>query len=319
MNMKIYQSISEKIYSIEENKLLRNCTLCPRECGVDRFKGASGYCLTDAGFNISSICIHKGEEPPISGHTGICNVFFSGCNLRCIYCQNHEISRHSSGCGAVFEDVLDRIEAILSEGIRAVGFVSPSHVVPQVKAIIIGLKSRGINPVTVYNTNGYDKVNTIRSLSGSIDVYLPDLKYLSGEIAAEYSDAENYPAVALKAIKEMYFQKGSTLITDENGAALNGILLRHLVLPGNSEESIKVLRTIAEEISTGINISLMSQYHPANEVRNHPVLNRTLYLEEYESVVKEMERLGFRNGWVQDLDSHENYQPDFSKELPFEK
>jgi len=308
-------------YSTHDRDFLTNCTFCPHECSADRFDGPLGYCLTDAGLNISSICIHKGEEPPISGPSGICNIFFTGCNLRCIFCQNHEISRQ--GCGGGFstdglENVLDRVEAILSTGINAVGFVSPSHVVPQVKAIIKGLKSRGLSPVTVYNTNGYDKAETLRSFSGMIDVYLPDLKYISPEIAAEYSDAADYPVVALKALKEMYFQKGSTLITNDEGVAINGILLRHLVLPGHAKESINVLRTIAEEVSTGIHISLMSQYHPTQNVKNHPILNRTLYKEEYESVVKEMEILGFRNGWVQDMNSFENYRPDFSKEHPFE-
>ena len=315
------QNTPKEIYYKDDYNLLKNCTLCPRECGANRFANANGYCLTNAGLNISSICIHRGEEPAISGVSGICNIFFSGCNLRCIYCQNHDISCQGSGGGYSTNDlknVIDKIETILSKEIRAVGFVSPSHVVPQVKSIITGLRSRGLNPVTVYNTNGYDKAETLRSLSGMIDVYLPDFKYASTEIAARYSDANNYPEVALKAIKEMYFQKGSTLITDETGATEKGILLRHLVLPGHAAESVKVLRTIANEISTGMHISLMSQYHPTRQVRNHPVLDRTLHRDEYELVVREMERLGFRNGWVQDMDSHENYRPDFSKEYPFE-
>ncbi len=320
MNMKIHQNVQQEIYSVEDNNLLRSCTLCPRECKVNRFRGAGGFCKTDSGFNISSICIHRGEEPAISGLSGICNVFFSGCNLRCIYCQNNEISRRGSGKGYNSDDlenVLDRIEEILSKGIRSVGFVSPSHVVPQVRAIIKGLRSRGINPVTVYNTNGYDKVETLRSLSGLVDVYLPDIKYVSPELACKYSDAADYPEVALKAIREMYFQKGSILITDESGAAEKGILLRHLVLPGHSIESMEVLRAIGE-ISTGVSLSLMSQYHPTDEVSSHTILGRTLYRHEYESVVEEMERLGFRNGWVQNMESYANYRPDFSKDQPFE-
>ena len=308
------------IYDKNDRSILENCTLCPRECRVNRFKGGTGYCGMDAGLNIASICIHRGEEPSISGTNGICNIFFAGCNLHCLYCQNHEISRPETVIRNVkmeLHTVLDKIEEILSKGIKAIGFVSPSHVVPQVKAIIRGLRSRGLNPVTVYNTNGYDKAETLRSLSGMIDVYLPDFKYATSEIAVGYSDAVDYPEVALKALKEMYFQKGSTLITDEKGVAENGILLRHLVLPGHIAESIKVLRTIADEISTGIYLSLMSQYHPTKYVRNHLVLNRTLYNDEYESVVKEMERLGFRNGWVQDMDSNVNYRPDFGKENPF--
>jgi putative pyruvate formate lyase activating enzyme len=215
-------------------------------------------------------------------------------------------------------DLLDQVTGILSSGIPSVGFVSPSHVVPQVKAIISGLRNRGLNPVTIYNSNGYDKAETIRSLEGLIDVYLPDFKYRSPDISKEFSDAANYPVIAFKAIKEMYYQKGSTLAVNESGRAENGLLIRHLVLPGHAEESKKVLQIIAEELSPGIHISLMSQYHPTNAVIRHPVLNRSLYREEYESVVKEMESLGFRNGWVQDMDSNVNYRPDFSKEKPFD-
>jgi len=308
-------------YNSEEEQLLSCCTLCPRECRVNRFEGGTGYCGMDAGMNIASICVHRGEEPSISGPYGICNIFFAGCNLRCIYCQNHDISRPR---GETFygiltlEDTLNTIEKILSDRIRAVGFVSPSHVIPQVKAIIRGLNARGLKPITVYNTNGYDKPQVIDSLDGMIDVYLPDYKYVTPGLAKEYSDSSDYPDVALKALKRMYFQKGSSLILDGEGRAETGILIRHLVLPGHEEESKKVLRNIAEELSEGINISLMSQYHPTPFVQNHPVLNRSLYMEEYESVVRTMENLGFRNGWIQDMDSYRNYRPDFRKKHPFE-
>ena len=311
----------EDIYDRNDRLMLEDCTLCPRECRINRFEGGSGYCGTDAGMNIASVCIHRGEEPVISGEGGICNIFFAGCNLHCLYCQNHEISQGGiiiSTKGTELEEVLDQIVKMLSKGIAAVGFVSPSHVVPQVKAIIRGLNSRGYKPVTVYNTNGYDKQETIRSLSGMIDVYLPDWKYVTKEIATSYSDASDYPEIALKAIKEMYYQKGSTVAIDENGRAENGLLIRHLVLPGHAEESKKVLRSIAEELSQGVHLSLMSQYHPTALVKNHQILNRPLYKAEYESVVETMESLGFRNGWVQDMDSTMNYRPDFSKENPFE-
>lgn len=215
--------------------------------------------------------------------------------------------------------VLDQVENILLNGVRSLGFVSPSHVVPQIKAIITGLHKRGLKPIIVYNTNSYDRAETLREISYLIDVYLPDMKYATTALAMEYSDSPDYPEVALRAIKEMYYQKGSSLRMDENGMAESGILLRHLVLPGHAEESKNVLRLIAEEISTGISISLMSQYHPVYQVRNHPILSRSLYAEEYRSVVEEMERLGFRNGWLQDPDSNANYLPDFSRDHPFEK
>ncbi len=319
--MSVNKITIEEFYDEADIKLLSHCTLCPRECNVDRFKGGTGYCRSDAGTNIASVCIHRGEEPSISGPEGICNIFFSGCNLRCSFCQNHEISRPGSGFrnkAVDFDEALKSITRILDRGIKAVGFVSPSHVVPQVKAIIKALNSMGYKPVTVYNTNGYDKKEIIRNLVGLIDVYLPDYKYATGVIAKEFSDADDYPEIVLKALREMFYQKGSVLVTDDQGRVENGILIRHLVLPGHVEESIKVLKTIAEEISTGVNISLMSQYHPTTYVSGHPVLGRALYTSEYGTVVKTMQKLGFRNGWVQDMDSHRNYRPDFRKERPFD-
>ena len=311
----------EDFYTSDDLKMLSCCRLCPRECGTDRLNGAKGNCNADAGTNIASICIHRGEEPPISGPEGICNIFFSGCNLKCSYCQNYEISRPGSDFRMEtlsFGDAIELIIQILNRGIKAVGFVSPSHVVPQVKAIIKALNDREFYPVTVYNTNGYDKRETIQELEACIDVYLPDFKYFNNQTAKDFSDASDYTEIALRALKEMYYQKGSVLMKDEFGSAEKGILVRHLVLPGHTGESKKILRLIAEELSPGINISLMSQYHPTKFVDLHPFLGRRLNQDEYMEVVTEMENLGFRNGWIQDLDSFENYLPDFRKEHPFE-
>lgn len=288
---------------------------------ADRFKGGTGICGIDAGFHIASVCIHRGEEPSISGPDGICNIFFEGCNLRCIYCQNHEISnfrsdKHSNGIE--LQNLLDKIEKIIAAGINTVGFVSPSHVVPQVKAIIKGLNLRGHKPVTVYNTSSYDKAETLRSLEGIIDVYLPDYKYVTPALALKYSGAADYPDVALKALKEMYFQKGSVLRLDEKGRAEHGMLIRHLVLPGHADESIALVKVLAEELSPGVNLSLMSQYHPAYKAINYPEINRTLYNAEYYSVVAAVEELGFRNILVQDMESFRSYMPDFKRDHPFE-
>ncbi|HNR41203.1 MAG TPA: radical SAM protein [Bacteroidales bacterium] len=308
-------------YTGEEIRLLSECTLCPRECGVNRFGGGTGYCKSDAGMNVASICIHRGEEPAISGPEGICNIFFSGCNLRCIYCQNYEIS---NPCRRIrikspgYDEVLDRIAALLKGGVKAVGFVSPSHVIPQVKAIIRGLHAKGYRPVTVFNTNGYDRKSTISSLEGLIDVYLPDLKYIDPNSAEEFSGAPDYPETAMNAIREMYFQKGSVLITDSEGRAENGLIVRHLVLPGHADDSMELLERLARDVSRGIHISLMSQYHPVPAVRHHPDLGRSLYASEYSAVAKYAGELGFRNGWFQGLESHGNYRPDFSREHPFE-
>jgi putative pyruvate formate lyase activating enzyme len=288
---------------------------------VNRFGGGTGYCRSDAGINIASICIHRGEEPPISGPDGICNIFFSGCNLKCVYCQNHEISRPCQGLKKrliSFNEALDKITGILKQGIKTVGFVSPSHVVPQVRALIRGLNGRGYYPTTVYNTNSYEKPEVIDSLDGMIDVYLPDYKYVTSALAKVFSDATDYPEVALRALKRMYYQKGSALHVDIEDLAESGMLIRHLVLPGNTKESKKVLKSIADELSTGIHLSLMSQYHPTPFVINHSQLNRSLYNSEYDAVVETMEDLDFSKGWVQDIESYKNYCPDFRKENPFE-
>ena len=310
------------VYSVEEIQLLENCTLCPRECRINRFENAGGYCRTGAGFEVASVSVHKGEEPVVCGKNGICNIFFTGCNLRCVFCQNIQISHPESKPPWPVKDLntlLDSVETILSEGITSVGFVSPSHVVPQVKAIIRGLQQRGLHPVTVYNTNGYDKRETVKSLDGIMDVYLPDYKYVTKRVSSRYSDADDYPEVAIKAIKEMYYQKGSGLITDSDGQIQSGLIIRHLVLPGYAEESKMVLQKIAEEISPGVHLSLMSQYHPSGDLKHFPEINRTLYSEEYNSVVEEMQKLGFRNGWVQEMDSHGSYLPDFKSENPFQE
>ena len=309
----------QKIQNLSE---LENCTQCPHECKSNRYSKRLGYCKSNGSFNITSICIHRGEEPVISGENGICNVFFSGCNMQCTYCQNYQISRHSVNYelrinNYELKDVITDIINCIENGCRTVGFVSPSHYIPQMKLIINSLRDEGINLVFVMNTNAYDKVETIKSLEGIIDVYLPDLKYSDNLLAEELSQVKNYPEIALGAIKEMYLQKGTNLILDENGFVKSGLIIRHLVLPGYIENSINVLRMIAEHISTDVNISLMSQYSPTIHVVNHPHLGRKLPKEEYQIVVEELDRLGFENGWVQELESNDYYLPDFTLSQPF--
>ena len=299
---------------------LNDCDICPRECHADRFTSQLGFCRSDASFTISSICIHKGEEPVISGDTGICNIFFTHCNLQCIYCQNFQISDNTtpvSSAVMALEDVILRVSSILDSGINRVGFVSPSHFVPQMKIIIHTVESLGYKPVWVYNSNGYDKPETLRSLEGLIDVYLPDFKYMEAGLAGEYSDARDYPENVSLALKEMFRQKGSVLHLDENNNALSGMIIRHLVLPGHIENSMKVLNFIAEELSPKLHISLMSQYFPTPKVSCHPLLKNTVNPEEYAVVVSGMEELDLHNGWVQDLDSSSHYRPDFEQEQPF--
>jgi len=299
---------------------LENCASCPNNCMVNRIIRPSGQCNTDSGFNIASIAMHSGEEPFISGEKGICNIFFSGCNLHCIYCQNYQISGSSSVISSDFKDIktiLGKIESFMEAGASAVGFVSPSHVLPQVLAIIEAMNSRGINLIKVYNTNAYERPENIRRLEGLIDVYLPDYKYSDPELAFSYSGIKDYPEFASKAIREMYRQKGSKLFVSEDGQAESGLIIRHLVLPGQVKNSLNVLRYIAEEISTHVHISLMAQYFPTLNVKNHPELGRTLLEKEYNTIIEEMYNLGFEKGWTQDFESAHYYNPDFDKKEPF--
>ncbi len=298
---------------------LATCNICPRNCNSDRLNGETGICGSNAGFNISSITLHQGEEPVISGPAGICNVFFSRCNLSCIFCQNYQISTNRGFVNErelQLEEVVDSITRLLDRGCHAVGFVSPSHYIPHVKLIIEAIRTEGYNPVFVYNSNGYDKVEQLKELEEYIDIYLPDYKYSDSILGNKLSKVPHYKEVTLLAIKEMYRQKGSTLIMNEKGFAEKGLIIRHLVLPGYIDNSLSVLNDIAD-ISTSVTISLMSQYCPTPAMIGHPNLNRTLLFSEYEIVKAELEKLGFYKGWVQELDSSHIYRPDFELDMPF--
>ena len=312
-------AISSRILTLLDE--LQDCSACPRECHADRLAGQFGFCRTGAGFPIASIFPHRGEEPVISGKKGICNIFFTHCNLQCLFCQNFQISRNDRPDPAhalELEAVIERIESILDTGIRTVGFVSPSHCIPQMKAVMRALEVRGRRPVYVMNTNGYDKRETIASLEGLIDVYLPDLKYMDGALARRFSQALDYPDVAGAALKEMFRQKGSNIWLGEDGIAESGLIIRHLILPGHVENSKACLRFIAEELSPSVHVSLMAQYYPTPEVVDHPELGRSLTWEEYDEVLEEFYRLGFYRGWVQDLESERCYRPDFERAQAFE-
>ena len=320
METHITNNNSSLPFQKNEIEYLSHCTLCPRNCGANRFSDKLGFCKSDASFRISSVCVHKGEEPAISGEKGICNIFFPHCNIQCIYCQNFDISRNDAGILAnsiSYPVLIEKICRVLDQTENRVGFVSPSHYIPQMLAIIRGVKETGRNPIFVYNSNGYDKVETLKLLEGIIDVYLPDFKYSDAPLADRYSQAGDYPTVALNALKEMYRQKGSSLILNESGLAESGIIVRHLVLPGVVDQSIDVLRLIASELSPKLHISLMSQYYPTKLVRNHSELKRTILPEEYKQVTDAFYEIGFYRGWIQDLESQASYRPHFGDDQPF--
>jgi putative pyruvate formate lyase activating enzyme len=206
---------------------------------------------------------------------------------------------------------------MLATGVDRLGFVSPSHMVAQMLAIIQEVRRRGFNPVIVYNSNGYDRVDTLRLLEAWVDVYLPDCKYSDSRLAGQWSGAPDYPEVAAAALREMYRQKGNVLHIDDDGLAERGLIVRHLVLPGAVANSLGVLRFLAEELSPRLTLSLMSQYCPIDAVADQPPLNRRLLPEEYAQVVAEMEHLGFTHGWVQEFSSADHYNPDFTRDSPF--
>lgn len=299
--------------------LLQVCQLCPRQCGVNRKEGATGFCRVGLQGAIASVTPHYGEEPVLSGSKGICNVFFSHCNLSCLFCQNHQISRNTSALAKSLElpEAVQAVAGILDQGIRHLGFVSPTHMVPQMLMIIDAVRKLGFRPVVVYNSNGYDQVSTLRLLEDWVDVYLPDCKYMDARLAQEYSGAANYPEKAGQALMEMYRQKGSLLHLDEEGMAERGMIVRHLVLPGAVENSLKVLRFLAASLSSRIHLSLMAQYYPTAEAMHTKDLSRRITAQEYEEVVAEAERLGFSNGWIQDYASADFYCPDFGQDTPF--
>ena len=292
-----------------------SCNLCPRNCNADR-EGRLGFCHAGAIPEVAAICAHKGEEPPISGERGICNVFFTHCNLQWIYCQNREISGTQPLTRfAGIEAIVDGIAATLPQTEDIVGFVTASHYADSIPAIVEGLHARGLYPTTVYNCGGYEHVETLRMLAPYIDIYLPDFKYMDGTIARRYSHAADYPAVALAALREMYDQKGSSLPTDDRGMAYRGIIVRHLVLPGQVDNSLAVLDALAD-ISTNLHVALMAQYFPPCEGLPDE-LGRPLTAEEYVRVEEHFYALGLHRGWVQELSAQECYRPHFGKQQAF--
>jgi len=307
------------MYKFTHYDVLKNCDLCPHECGADRYSQNYGFCRTGTSLSVASVCRHTGEEPVISGNKGICNVFFSHCNMQCLFCQNYQISNNNSPASTLLDDeqLIEAIQKLLDSGCHALGFVSPSHCVVQMIEIVKMLHQKKYKPIIVYNTNAYDKVSTLKMLNPLIDIYLPDFKYADDEVAFKYSGVKNYTQTALAAIKEMIEQRGDTLKLNKNHEAISGLIIRNLVLPGLIENSIKVLRLIAENFGTNIHISLMSQYYPAVQQCRYNELNRTLTENEYRKVVDYLDFLGFDNGWVQDISSSNNYVPDFSNDKPF--
>ena len=287
------------------------CNVCPRKCNVERKINmlSNGFCKMPYNPFIARAALHFWEEPCISGKNGSGTIFFSGCSLRCVFCQNAEISRNKFGRQVNKDEFIEIVKKLEEKGANNINLVNPTHFTPFIKECLEEYKPK--IPV-VYNTGGYDLVSSVKELDGLIDVYLPDLKYITPEISKKYSAAENYFEYASKALAEMYRQTGKCAF-DENGIIKSGMIIRHLVLPANIEESYKVIDWISKSFPNDVYVSLMSQYTPMGKNERYPELNRRLTSFEYNKVLAYFEKSGLQNGYKQQINSAEKqFIPDFS-------
>jgi len=296
---------------------LASCDICPRECRTNRLENELGFCHSGHLPIVSAVCAHKGEEPAISGTRGSGTVFFGNCNMRCVYCQNYQISQNwkkqkskETDCHTLAEKMLYLQDNL---GCHNINFVSPSHFVPQLVRAVLEAVPMGLRVPLVYNTSGYDSVASLRELDGIISIYLPDLRYASDSWAKKFSHARDYVARARQAIREMYRQVGD-LVVDESGLAQKGLIVRHLILPNGVAGSEESLTWLAKELSPTVTISIMSQYIPVHRAPRIPLLFRMISQEEYETVLQLLSDLGLEKGWIQEMGAAENYLPDFERE-----
>ena len=285
-------------------ELLENCNICPHKCNINRNKGKIGRCKATNKIKVALYSVHNFEEPCISGEKGSGTVFFSNCNLNCIYCQNYEISQQGRGKEISIEELSDIFIEQQKRNVENINLVTPTSYAPQIIEAIKIARKKGLNIPIVYNTNGYENIETIKMLDGYVDIYLPDLKYYYNDIAKKYSKIDNYFEIATKAIKEMKKQIGKTVI-DENGIMKKGIIIRHLVLPNNIENSKKILKWIRENMNNDTYISVMAQYFPTYKAKEDLELNRKLTKQEWREIEEYIEKLGIENGFIQELGEHE--------------
>ena len=294
---------------------LSSCDICPRECGVNRREGEVGFCRSARRPIVSSVCAHHGEEPALSGRRGSGTVFFGNCNMRCVYCQNYQISQdykrqqsREVETSALAEHMLYLQDEL---GCHNINLVSPSHFVPQIVRAVLEAVPKGLRLPLVYNTSSYDSVKSLCELDGIVSIYLADLRYAANEWGRRFSKAPDYVGRARAAIKEMYRQVGD-LVVDEEGIAQKGLIVRLLILPNRLAGTQDSLVWLAREVSPQVTVSIMSQYYPAHRAYRYPELARRILPEEYAEVTRLAEKLGLEKGWLQGMGASENYRPDFS-------
>ncbi len=294
---------------------MADCVLCPRMCHANRLAGRIGYCRETAELVAARAALHMWEEECISGKAGSGTVFFSGCNLGCIFCQNHNISQAKAGkvisVGRLSEIFLE----LQGQGANNINLVTPTHYVPQIIEALNLAKGQGLNIPIVYNTSGYERVDTLRMLKGYVDIYLPDFKYMDERLAGEYSQAPDYPVYAKQALEEMVSQTGEFKMDETTGLLQRGVVVRHLVMPGHVKNSKEVIRYLYNTYGNRILISIMNQYTPMSQVENHALLGRRVTKREYEKVVDYALELGVECGYIQEgKAARQSFIPEFDGE-----
>ena len=299
---------------------MNKCNLCPRNCLVDRQEGKIGYCGQTNKIYVARAALHMWEEPCISGKEGSGTIFFCGCTLRCIFCQNHMIAlgRNKKDESIGKEITVERLKEIFLElqnqGANNINLVTGTHYIPQIAETLRMAKAEGLVIPVVYNTSGYEKVESLELLEGLVDVYLPDMKYVSKELSKEYSHAQDYFEVAKDAIEEMVRQVGEAGF-DERGYIRKGVIVRHLVLPGSTRDSKAVLDYLWNTYGNRVYVSIMSQYTPMEQIKNHPLLSRKVTKREYAKVVDYALSLGWENAFIQEGETaKESFIPGFNHE-----
>jgi putative pyruvate formate lyase activating enzyme len=296
-------------------KSLKRCVLCPQMCRVDRIAGENGFCRLAAEMVISKAMPHHGEEPPLSGSRGAGTIFFSSCNLRCVYCQNYQISHTPTGRPVTAEELAEIMLELQALGCHNVEPVTPTPQLPGIMEALAIAREKGLRLPLVFNCGGYEQSRILRLIDGMVDIYLPDFKYGLDDAGKSFSGVTDYPRHALASLREMVRQVGNALDVEDDGVARRGILVRHLVLPGRTDNSLAALEMI-RDVSPFIPLSLMSQYTPIPAVRRHPLLGRRVTRDEYELVVNAALDLGFEELYTQEVDDRA-LNPDFDREEPF--
>lgn len=298
----------------ELQTMLKECHLCPRNCGVDRLAGQKGFCGVDAGIMVARAALHMWEEPCISGKEGSGAVFFSGCSLGCAFCQNRTISKGQSGKVITVEHLAELFLDLQAQKANNINLVTAGHFLPQVREALILAKEQGLTIPVVYNSSGYEKAEMLRYLEGLVNIYLPDLKYLEADLAGKYSHAKDYPEVAMKALEEMVRQV-RTPEFDERGMMKKGVIVRHLLLPGHVRNSKKVLEYLYGTYGVQIYISLMNQYTPMPAMKDDPQLSRKVTDREYDRLLDHAISFGVTNCFIQEGETaKESFIPEFNGE-----